>query len=316
VDTVYDATKTMSILPMVVSQGAKYVAILGTAPTLAAADYLAQNNIFCLSSALANTAIENPQHPLIFEDNLSTSDYGPATYYPYFIKDFGVKTIALGNPDSDTGRTFANVVKNTILKYGLPLTIVADEYYTAGTQNFSPMINKMLALNPDMIDLAGAAPGDGALFCKQSGEAGYKGIRATTVTTGDPVASWNVAGAYSTGFFTLGFNGGDPTPMYTAIKNKYYAQWGEGYFQICPYAYEHARQLFKAMEKANSFDVYKVADVYANMTWTGAYGQVGWMGDEPGSPFKIKRIFNVQEPMMKYTTNGKAETWRNEPYPK
>ena len=71
----------------------------------------------------------------------------------------------------------------------------------------------------------------------------------------------------------------------------------------------------RAITKANSFDPFKVAATLQDMTWNGLYGASAWTGDEPGSPYGVKRIFSVQQPMVRFTTDGKAAIWRSEPFP-
>jgi branched-chain amino acid transport system substrate-binding protein len=52
--------------------------------------------------------------------------------------------------------------------------VVAEEYYTQGVIDFYPVLNKILANNPDIIDTEGQ-PGDQALMVKQLRELGYTG---------------------------------------------------------------------------------------------------------------------------------------------
>ena len=54
--------------------------------------------------------------------------------------------------------------------------VVADEFYTRGTPDLTPVILRVLAKKPDMIDLGISSPGDTGIFLKQLGEAGYTGL--------------------------------------------------------------------------------------------------------------------------------------------
>jgi hypothetical protein len=82
-----------------------------------------------------------------------------------------------------------------------------------------------------------------------------------------------------------------------------------------PYSYEETLHLFMAITQANSFDPYKVAAVFENMTWDGLYGPTGFSGNQPGSPIGLKRIVSTGQPLIKFTTDGKAEWVYRGTYP-
>src|SRR5262249_24096916 len=76
-----------------------------------------------------------------------------------------VKRVALISPNDTSGKdTNTAVVK--ALK-GLGFEVAADEYYERGTKDFYPILTKMLATKPDMLDVAAAPAGEGGLLLKQ-----------------------------------------------------------------------------------------------------------------------------------------------------
>jgi len=306
-DNKYDAVTTAQLAQMVVGQyNGKFVGIFGTGPTLAAEDYLSANNVILNAVIAASPLTIGAKYPLVFADSIADFAYGPSTYYPYFINTLGVKTIAIGDTDNDTGRVMSKGVHYAISSQNLNMQVVADEYYTPGTQDFSPLINKFMSLNPDMIDMASSQPSDAALFCKQARDKGYKGILATSVVMGDPAIMWQIAGADSTGYYEIGFFGGDPSAAYTAFRDKYTKTFTDAMPTQCPYNYEHAYNIFKAINQANSFDPYKVASVLQNMTWNYMYGSSAFYGDAPGSLYGIKRVTGAAVPLVQCTTNKNA----------
>ncbi|HXY73692.1 MAG TPA: ABC transporter substrate-binding protein [Dehalococcoidales bacterium] len=312
-DSKYQAADVATLTDRAVSLGYKYMSLMGQALTLTMYQKTVANNIFFIANALPNHAFINTSCPLIFDSTLGTSDLGPATYYPEFVKEFGVKNMVLVDPDNDSGRLYSGVCQQVIKDYGLPMTVISDQYYTPGTQDFSPLVNKIMSLHPDMVDCPGAVAGDFALFMKQLGEAGFKGVRCESVSLVDPTVGWQIAGSYSTGCFNIGFAGMDPSPLYTTAQAQYVKDYGEKPFSGFFYYYElTCYYLCKAITQSNSFDPYRVAATLQDMTWSGMYGSGSkFIGDDPGSPWGLKRIWIVQQPMSQWTTNGNATVWKN-----
>ena len=314
-DDAMDTAKAADLAHMIVSQNGRYTTMCSTAMVLSVEDYFAANNIFNQAQTIGQPKIIGSKWPLQIMGGLDPADFGPSTYYSYLAANMGVKTIAMLNPDSDNGHIWGGLVKQDVQNLNIPVKIVYDGYYIPGTQDYSPMINKILTLNPDMIDMTGAAVGEAALFAKQVRDAGYKGICGDLCTQGDPATSWQVAGANSTGWLTVGFAGKDPTPLYTTFRQKEEKLTGQPMYVSPPYVYDQTMQLFKAINQANTFEPYKVMDILSNMKWDGLYGPTNYIGNTPGSPFDIKHAISVGEPLIRFTTNSQAEWVTRGSYP-
>jgi len=315
IDNKYDATTAASIAQQIVlANNGKFAHIVGTAPTIACEDFFAQNNVFVMQSALGSPLVAGSKWPLQFGFNIQPVDFGPSVYYPWVVSNLGVKTVAMANPDSDNGRVFSSAVRNALQQYSIPVTLLTNEFYTPGTQDFSPLINKMLSLNPDMIDLAGSAPGDTALFVKQVREKGFKGITANLVTQGDPQVMWSVAGSLATGHYTLGISG-DPTSAFANFRGIIEKATGQPMYIQVPMSYEYCMVQFMAMNKTNSFDPYKIAAVMQDMQWNILYGPSQYIGGTPGSMFNLKRVAVGPISLIQVATGGKASTVATIRYP-
>jgi len=308
-DNVYDSTKTTEIAQQVIMQGAKYVSVLGTGPNIAVEDLFANNNIMVNACVTPLPQTVSPKWPLQFASGaVEDGGWGARIYYPYFIDKFGVKTGVIITVDNDTGRTFAKGIHDGVTSTGIPIKFFPDEYYTAGTKDFSPLINKVMMESPDLIDPGGAGQGDITLLLKQLGEKGWKGQFTYLTGNFDPVATWSIAGSYSTGAYTTGYSGVDevPSKAYADFQARCEKVFGENMYATLPYYYEQTLYMFRAITKANSWDPYKVAAVYQNMEWDGLFGHCNFAGDEPGSAFGIKRVVYVPVPLIQLTTNAKA----------
>jgi branched-chain amino acid transport system substrate-binding protein len=309
-DHAQNAQKAAEAANVVVNQySGKFIFQQTTNCVMASEDTYANANVMVAAEVIAQPKTISPKWPLQFTICLTPGTYPATVYYPLFIKEFGIKTMALVDPDSDNGRVFAAIAKSTTEQLGLPIKFVADEYYKPGSQDFSPLVNKMMSLSPDMIDMVACAAGDAAMIAKQLRDAGYKGLLAGTVFTFDPLTAWNIAGAASTGIFNLGY-AEDPTPKYTYFKQAYLKQFNEPIIPNCLSNYETMTNILRTIEKVGSFDTYKVASTMQDLVWQGAFGTTQYFGNEPGSIFGIKRLLKINEPMIRFTTKGNVETWR------
>ena len=87
-----------------------------------------------------------------------------------------------GHLPNDTSGKDTNTAVVKALK-ALGFEVVADEYYERGTKDFYPILTKILAQKPDMIDVAAAPAGEAGLILKQAHELGFKGAKGWTAGT-------------------------------------------------------------------------------------------------------------------------------------
>src|SRR5437660_4776261 len=119
-----------------------------------------------------------PDKPHSFRAMLSQWEVAEPFYRWVKEKHPAVKRVALISPNDTSGKdTNTAVVK--ALK-GLAFEVAADEYYERGTKDFYPVLTKILAQKPDMIDVAAAPPGEAGLILKQAMELGFKGAKSWT----------------------------------------------------------------------------------------------------------------------------------------
>lgn len=289
---------------------AKFLEVIGGACVKACEPITDRNKVLHMGCTLASKDICNTDNPLTFLMMINSSPYGPAVYYPEFIKEFGVSRLAVVNPDDDTGYMSTNTIKEVVTSQKIPLEIVAEEYFTRGTQDFTPVILRILAQDPDIIDSAVGSAGDVALFLKQLGEAGYEGIHLNSSSVIDGHVVWQIAGDPAVGHFLIGTLATPPTALYADFQMRYEKIYGEAMSPIAPWIYDETYHLFEAINEANSFDTMKVAYVYENMEWEGMYGHFRWAGTEPVFGFGIKRTPSCPYPMGRIGPNGEPEDWK------
>lgn len=132
-----------------------------------------------------------PDKPYSFRSLLSQWEVAEPFYRWVKEKHPAIKRIAAISPNDTSG-----IDTNTaVVKYAkaLGFEVVADEYYERGTKDFYPALTKILALKPDMLDVAAAPAGEAGLILKQARELGFKGPKGWTAGV-NPVPMISVAG--------------------------------------------------------------------------------------------------------------------------
>ena len=108
--------------------------------------------------------------------------------------------------------------------------MVAEEFYERGTNDMYPILTRILAKKPDLIDLGGSTPGDAATIFKQLYELGYKGEKAWTSGT-NPSQILELCGREAAEgiWFTYGqdVEGANATPQTRAFAKRYRAKFHE-----------------------------------------------------------------------------------------
>jgi len=178
-------------------------------------------------------------------------------------------------PNDATGWGSAQGDNDAIVALGME--VVANEYYERGTEDFTPMLTRILAKGPDFFAMGGTAPGDAALIIKQARELGFKGVfsHIGMLDPNDigPIAGWqNVEGVHSTAVGPVG--PACPESMKEFFRD-YKAKYGE-INSFAPHIYDMLSILVMGMKKADSLDGDKIVEVLEKMGETREEFQTIW----------------------------------------
>src|SRR2546427_34513 len=116
-----------------------------------------------------------PDKPYSFRSMLSQWEVAEPFYRWIKEKHPTIKRVAIISPNDTSGLDTNTAVVKAIKSLGFEL--VAEETYERGTKDFYPLLTKMMAQKPDMLDVAAAPPGEAALLVKQARELGFKGFK-------------------------------------------------------------------------------------------------------------------------------------------
>jgi branched-chain amino acid transport system substrate-binding protein len=125
--------------------------------------------------------ILGPDKPFSFRQSASHNEMTPAMYKWTGKNNPTIKTVAQINPNDTPGWEVAAGIEEAAKANGMKL--IAGEFFERGTKDMYPILTRILAKKPDLIDLGGTTPGDGAVIIKQLYELGYRGAKLWTSGT-------------------------------------------------------------------------------------------------------------------------------------
>jgi branched-chain amino acid transport system substrate-binding protein len=222
-----------------------------------------------------------PEKPYSFRSMLSQWELTEPFYRWVKEKHPKIKRVAAISPNDQSGKdTNTAVVK--ALK-GLGFEVAADEYYERGTKDFYPILTKILAQKPDMIDVAAAPAGEAGLILKQAMELGFKGAKGWTAGT-NPFTIISVAGREaSEGVWSpanINVKGDHVSPAVKKFGETYEKKYGEvpGVIAVANYAAFDA--ITQAMTRAGSIDTDKVLATLTRERFETVWGPLAIGGKE------------------------------------
>lgn len=114
----------------------------------------------------------SPEYPLVFH-----ALQGPAVFGPILIKEakarYQFKSVLILGPNDQGGTDAGRQLSKMYADQGVKAT---EEWYQRGTTNFAPIAARVMAMNPDVLELAATPPGDVGIVVKALTEAGFKGV--------------------------------------------------------------------------------------------------------------------------------------------
>jgi branched-chain amino acid transport system substrate-binding protein len=206
----------------------------------------------------------------------------------YGVETLGAKRIAIIDDRTDFGQGLADRVQDTIVKrHG---TIVAREYVTDKTVDFSAVLTTIRAKNPDVIVFGGFDAQAGQLVRRMRG----LGIKAPLVGEGFNNNTF-VDLSRGDGEGTITIQPGLPSDKLpgTDFSSRYASRFNEKLqgFQG-PYAYDAADVIIQGVLKAQSATPTKVLAAVKALQLNGMTGAISFdkNGDLADSPYTVYRL--------------------------
>jgi branched-chain amino acid transport system substrate-binding protein len=156
---------------LTVQDGVKIVVIQTSAPTMALKQNLEDDKVIGFTTSYTPAAIDDKTR-FLFRGYSTATDFMPP-YAEWMAKNLKEKKMATLNPNDETGWSQQKTTEALYKKVGF--TVVDSELYERSVKDFAPLITKIMATGPDVIDLGASSPATVGMIVRQARDAGYKG---------------------------------------------------------------------------------------------------------------------------------------------
>jgi branched-chain amino acid transport system substrate-binding protein len=259
----------------------KYIIGNAVGATCNAAQTITEPNKVMFAFVCWGTNNLAPEKPYSFRSMLSQWELAEPFYRWVKENHPKIKRVAALSPNDTSGKDTNTAVVKALKTLGFE--VAADEYYERGTKDFYPVLTKILAQKPDMIDVAAAPPGEAGLILKQAMELGFKGAKGWTAGI-NPFTIISVAGPEAAeGVWSpanINVKGDHVSPAVRRFGETYEKRYGEvpGAIAVANYA---AFDVFtQAMQKAGSIDTDRVLAVLTKEQFQTVWGPLALGGKE------------------------------------
>jgi branched-chain amino acid transport system substrate-binding protein len=250
-DEQYTAAGTIAAYTRMVNQdGVKYImGPLSSAGTVAIKDMVEDNKTIMFTGGYTRKAID-ANTKFMFRAYSTPVEYAPAMIrWLAAHQPADARNVVLLNPNDETGWDGQDVQATAYNDNGFK--VVGKEVYERSLKDFQPVLTKLLASKPDVIELGTSSPATAGLIVRQAREMGFKG---RFMKNGGPGPRDIVAGAgKEAAEGVINYLEGDPTnPTYQRLAAQFKKEKGYEPNELFIGYYDATKMLFAAMQKAGT----------------------------------------------------------------
>ncbi len=190
-----------------------------------------------------------------------------------------IKTVAIISPNDQTGWDSQKVQDEAYKRFGYD--VVSSELFERSTRDFQSLITKILAKNPDMIELDTTPPGTAGLIMRQARELGFKGQFSKIGGPGVPEIVDAAGKDFAEG--TITYVAADTSAdKYKWLEEQYTNYYPAPMNAFNVFFYDGANMLFEALTKAGTVeDTEKVRAALEEVApYEGMQGTIAWGGEK------------------------------------
>jgi branched-chain amino acid transport system substrate-binding protein len=292
-DDQYKAGEAIAAYNRLVRQdGVKYVFVMSSPSTQVLKQSVEDDGVVTLTSSLTEKAFDQKTRYMF-------RLYSPPTHFlvpliGWMQSNLKERRIAIMNPNDETGWGLGEGARKVYQKDGFQ--VLGLELYERSTKDFQPVLTKVLATKPEIIDVGASSPATAGLIIRQARELGYRG---RFVQTGAGGAKEIIAGAgkeAAEGTITTLY-ADQANPGYQRIVAAYKKTNGQDPNNIVVAFYDAANVLVHAIQSAGDVNATaKVAAAFPRaLPMKSVQGDMLTLGgkDEIGSDRQIMNVMNV-----------------------
>lgn len=249
-DEQYTAAGTIAAYTRMVQDGIKYImGPISSVGALAIKDMVEENKTIMFSGCYTRKAVD-ANTKFFFKASSTPVEYGPAMIrWLAEHQPADKRQVVLLNPNDETGWDGQEVQQAAYNGNGFK--VVAHELYERSLKDFQPVLTKLLASKPDVVELGTSSPATAGLIVRQAREMGFKGRFMKNGGPGplDIVAAAGKEAAEG----VINFLMADPTnPTYARLSDAYKKEHGFAPNEDFMSYFDATRVLFAAMQKAGT----------------------------------------------------------------
>jgi branched-chain amino acid transport system substrate-binding protein len=167
---------------LVYEDGVKYMVVIAGISTMAVKQKAADDKVVVMTAGYIAEELDPNSHYMY-------RMWGPpADFFPPLIKwlhdNRPERRVVILNPNDETSRQNADLAEKLYKQGGYE--VLANQLYERSLKDFLPLLTKVLALKPDMLDLGATAPQTAAVLVRQARDFGFKGLIVDSGST-----AWN-----------------------------------------------------------------------------------------------------------------------------
>ncbi|MCF8482430.1 MAG: ABC transporter substrate-binding protein [Rhodospirillum sp.] len=249
-DDKYMASEAVSAYNRLVKQdGVNYIVLVTSAATMALRQNIEDDEVLALTASYTKKALDETTHHM-FRLYSTPSDYVPSLVS--WLKDnIKERRVVVVNPNDETGWDQTELSERVFLDNGFDA--LGHELFERSQVDFQPMLTKIIAMNPEIIEMGGTSPATAGLIVRQARELGYEGL-FTKMGGAGPRDIVEAAGKEaSEGIINMLY--ADPANAgYQKLAQAYTASEGHPPNEIIVSFYDGAKVLLAAIEMAGTVD--------------------------------------------------------------
>ena len=261
-DDRYAAADALSAYTRLVYQdGVKFIVILTGTATVALKKNIESDKVLALTSSYTEKAFD-PETTRMFRLYSTPHMYmGPVV--AWIKKNVDGRKVVILNPNDEVGWDHEGVASKGFTDAGFE--VLRSERYERNTKDFQPLLTKVIAMKPDIIDLAAGAPATSGIIVRQARELGYKGRFVKTGGSGlreilDAAGAENAEGTINVLWADASNEG------FRRVAAAYKARQGQEPNELIAPVYDGVSIMLQAIGKAGTVtDTAKVAESFGKV---------------------------------------------------
>ena len=241
-----DPKEAVAVANKLVNAGVK--AVIGhfnSSCSIPASDIYNEAGIIQISPTSSNPKLTERGYKMLYR--VITRDDQQGVFVANYLKTVAkAKRVAIIHDKTTYGQGLAEETRNPLEKLGLKT--VFFEAITRGEKDFTPVVTKLKATNPDYTYFTGYYP-EGGMLVRQFRDLGVPGVFMAGDANQDPVFI-ETAGKAAEGVLMTTAPLPEQVPAAASFLKKFVAKYGPGPGPFVHYDYDAFSLLFAAMERA------------------------------------------------------------------